>query len=97
MHQCVDSQERSASQHEGDEAQYEDKHLVVRHRLRSFWRFVLDTLLDYVPQPDPSGHAPCSIALALLDCSFEEERRSRMINVQVESVLPLSPLLLGVQ
>ncbi len=57
----------------------------------SFWRF------DDVPQPDPSGHAPCSIALALLDHSFEEERRSHTIDVQVESALPLSQLLLGVQ
>ncbi len=56
-----------------------------------------DTLLDYVPQPDPSGHMPCSIALASLDRSFEEERRSRALDVQVESALPLSPVLLGVQ
>ena len=62
-----------------------------------FWRFVTDTMPDYVPQPDPSGHTSCPIALALLDCSFEEEHHSRAIDVQVESVLPLSPLLLGVQ
>ena len=40
---------------------------------------------------------PCSIALVLLDRSFEEERRLRAIDVQVEAALPLSPLLLGVQ
>ena len=96
LHQRVDSQEGSASQHEGDEAEDEDKHPAVRHHLCSFRTFVTDMLLDYVPQPDPSGHAPCSIALALLDRSFEEERRSRPIDVQVESALPLSPLLLCV-
>ncbi len=95
--QWVDSQEQSASQHEVDEAEDKDKHPAVRCRLRSFRRFVTDTLPDYVPQLDPSGHAPCSIALASLDRFFEQERRSRAIDVQVESALLLSPLLLGVQ
>ncbi len=54
-------------------------------------------LLDYVPKPDPSGHAPCSIALASLDHSFEEKRHSCTVDVQVDLALPLSPLLLGIQ
>ena len=45
----------------------------------------------------PSGHAPCSIALALLDWSFEEVCHSHTIDLQVKSALPLIPLLLGVQ
>ena len=35
--------------------------------------------------------------MVLLDCSFEEECHSRAIDVQVELVLPLNPLLLGIQ
>ncbi len=97
LHQWVESQERTASQHDGDEPEDEDERLAVKRHLHSFRRFVTDSLPDYVPQPDPSGHAPCSIALASLDRSFEEERCSHAIDVQVESALPLSPLLLGVQ
>ncbi len=88
LRQWVDNQECTASQHEGDKAEDEDEHPAVRQHLHSFWRFVTDTLLEYIPQPDPSGHMPCSIALVSLDLSFEEERRSRMIDVQVESALP---------
>ena len=72
MCQCVDNKKHSASQHESDEAEDEDKHPVIRSRLRSFRHFITDTLPDYVPQPDPSGHMPYSIALALLDRFFEE-------------------------
>ena len=97
LRQRVDNQERSASQHDGEEAEDEDERLAVKHHLCSFRRFVTDTLPDYVPQLDPSGHAPCSIALVSLDRLFEEECHSRTIDVQVESALPLSPLLLGVQ
>ena len=75
----------------------EDERPAVRRRLRSFRLFVSDTLSGYVPQPDPSGHAPCSIVLASLDRPFEEERRFHTIDVQVELALPLGPLLLGVQ
>ncbi len=95
--QCVDSQECLASHNDGDEAEEEDEHPVVGHHLHKFWRFITDTLLDYVPQLDPSGHAPCSIMLASLDHSFQEEHRSCTIDLQVQSALPLGPLLLGVQ
>ena len=57
----------------------------------------MDMLSDYIPQVDPSGHTSCYIALVSLDCSFEEECHSRTIDVQVESALPLSPFLLGIQ
>ncbi len=93
----VASQEHSASHNDGDEAEDEDKHLAVGCRLHSFRRYVSDLLLDYVPQPDPSGHAPCSIVQASLDCYFEEEYCSHTIDLHVESALPLSPLLLGMQ
>ena len=54
-------------------------------------------LPDYFPWLDPSGHAPCSIALASLDHLFEEECRSQMIGMEVELALPLGWFLLGVQ
>ena len=97
MCQRVDSQECSASHAEGDRAEDEDERPAVRCRLRSFWRFVTDMLPDYIPQSDPSGHAPCFIALVSLDRLFQEERRSWTIDMQVELALPLSPLLRGVQ
>ncbi len=52
--QRVDSQECSASQHEGDEAEDEDECPTVKHHLCSFQCFVTDMLKDYVPHPDPS-------------------------------------------
>ena len=97
LHLGVDSQECSASHGEGDEAEDDNERPAVRRRLWTFRRFVTHMLLDYVPQPDPSGHAPCSIALASLDRSFEEERCLCTVDMQIESALPLSPLLLGVQ
>ncbi len=95
LRQRVDSQERSVSQHHRDEAEDEDKCPAVKLRLPSFRCFVMDTLPDYVPQPDPSGHVPCSITLASLDRSFEEGHRSRTIDVQVESAPPLESPLVG--
>ena len=58
---------------------------------------VSDTLADYVPQLDPSGHTPCSIALALLDRSFEEDPHLCTVDLQVESALPLSPLFRAIE
>ena len=84
LRQCMDNQERSASHNDGDEAEDKDEHPAIRRHLRSFWCFVTDTLSDYVLEPDPLGHAPCSIALAMLDHSFEEEHRSHTINLKVE-------------
>ena len=91
----MDSQEHLASHAEGDEAEDEDEdeNPTIRCRLYCFQRFITATLLDYVPQPDPSGHVPCSIRVACLDCSFEEEHRSCTIDVQEKSALRLSPLL----
>ena len=97
LRQCVDNQEHSASHHEGDEAEDQDEHPAVRGHLHSFWCFAMDMLPDYVPQPDPSGHMPCSIALVLLDLSFKEEHHSCTIDVQIKSALPLSLLLLVLQ
>ena len=76
LHQCVDNQEHMASQHEEDEVEDKDERPAVRRHLRSFRGFVTYMLPDYVPQLDPSGQAPCSIAPALLDHSLEEERPS---------------------
>ena len=67
LRQCMDSQERLASHNDGDEARDEDEHPAVRCHLRGFWCFIMDTLPDYVLEPHPSGHVPCSIALAMLD------------------------------
>ena len=97
LRQCVDNQEHSASHVYGDEAEDENEHPAVMQHLHSFQRFVMDMLPDFLPPPDPSSHTPCSITLASLDCLFEEERCSRTIDMQVESVLPLSLVLLGVQ
>ena len=97
LRQRVDKQECLASQHEGDQAEDEDECPPVRCGLRSFRGFITDTWPDYVTQLDPSGHMSCSIAMVLLDLSFEEEHPSCTIVMQVESTLPLSPLLLGVQ
>ncbi len=82
--QRVDSHKRSASQHDGEEAEDEDKHPAVRRCLRSSRCFVMDTLPDYIPKPVPAGHAPCFIVLASLDRLFEEEHRSCAIDVQVK-------------
>ena len=50
----------------GEKAEDKDKHPAVNRYLCSVRRFVSDRLPDYMPQPDTSGHAPCSITLALL-------------------------------
>ena len=97
LYQCVDNQECLGSHNEGDGAEDEDERPAVRHCLGSFWCFVTDTLPDYILQPDPSGHVPCAIALASLDRLFEGEHRLRTVDMQLESALPLSSLLLGVQ
>ena len=47
-------------------------------------------LPDSVLQPDPWGHGSCSFALGLLDSSFKEEHCPQIVDMQVESVLPLS-------
>ena len=75
----------------------DDDHRAVRQCLWSFCRFVSDSLSDNVLQPDHLGVESCSITLESLDRSFEEERRTHMLDLQVESVLPLSHLVVGVQ
>ena len=73
LRQRVDIQERSPSQNDGDEAEDKDGCLEVRCHLHSYWLFITDLLLEYIPQSDPSGHSKCSIALTSLDRSIEEE------------------------
>ena len=80
LRQHVNSQEYSASHEDDDKAEDEVKHLAVRRCLHSFQCFIMDMLPDYVPQPDPSGHAPCLIALTSLDGSFEEEHHTCTID-----------------
>ena len=56
-----------------------------------------NTLPDYVQWPDLLGHGSCSITLASLDRSFEEECCSHMVDMLKESLLTLPPLLIDVQ
>ncbi len=55
---CNDSQRQSAAQAKGDEGEDEDECLVVKQCLQSFHRFVTDTLLNDISQPDHSVLGP---------------------------------------
>ncbi len=98
LRQRVEEQDaRSSARQAEEDAGEEDERPAVARRLRSFRRFVTESLPDYVAQPDPADSGSCSLALASLDRSFEEDRRSRAVDQMVESALPLSPLLVGAQ
>ena len=91
---------QEAAQARNEDAGSDDEEVeksASKRRMRAFRRFVGEILPGYVPQPDPDTLGSHGIALSNLDASFDEERRATKVEHLLDSALPLSPLLGGIQ